>query len=337
MHFRHCILLPLLLPSALPLLAADKPPFQDIDKHALDATIADEASIESLAAYLAKPAKDDADKARAIFRWLADRIAYDVTLLHQAEPNRAENVLKNRKAVCQGYADLYCHLGKAAGLEVVMVRGFARGYSGSTAIDRVPEPNHRWNAVKLNGEWRLLDATWGAGYLMNNEFHKSLREFFFLTPPDKLIFSHYPLEPEWQLLTPPVKDEEFIKYVKSVNTHLLYHGVATEDVKKTIAAPNFREMVKPLDLTDGKMTIKEAPLSHYLKAGGKYRFKFESESSEFPRMAIINQNQWTILQQKGTTFETTATLRADQNCKLVRFKQKGNNRMYNTFLEYVVE
>ncbi|MCS7045368.1 MAG: transglutaminase-like domain-containing protein, partial [Gemmataceae bacterium] len=58
--------------------AQDAKPYKAIDQHALKAPPEAEASLDSLAEYLAKPCKTDRDKARAIYRWITDRIAYDV-------------------------------------------------------------------------------------------------------------------------------------------------------------------------------------------------------------------------------------------------------------------
>src|SRR5262249_29933569 len=57
-----------------PALANTLSPDADIDKHALAATADDEASLDQLAQYLARPCKSDRDKARAIYRWITDRI-----------------------------------------------------------------------------------------------------------------------------------------------------------------------------------------------------------------------------------------------------------------------
>src|SRR5579859_2355769 len=51
--------------------------FTEIDRHALDTPKSAERSIAGLAAYLIRPARDDREKARALFRWITANIAYD--------------------------------------------------------------------------------------------------------------------------------------------------------------------------------------------------------------------------------------------------------------------
>ncbi|HPS92175.1 MAG TPA: hypothetical protein PKV33_08465, partial [Methanothrix sp.] len=48
--------------------------YEKIDLHALNAPTSAEATIGSLATYLIEPAKNDREKARAIFRWIAENI-----------------------------------------------------------------------------------------------------------------------------------------------------------------------------------------------------------------------------------------------------------------------
>ncbi|MCZ6841596.1 MAG: hypothetical protein O7G32_02060 [SAR324 cluster bacterium] len=49
--------------------------FGSIDRHALAADCAQERSVERLAAYLTRPAANEEEAARAIFRWIAANIA----------------------------------------------------------------------------------------------------------------------------------------------------------------------------------------------------------------------------------------------------------------------
>ena len=61
------------------------------------------------------------------------------------------------------------------------------------------EPNHAWNAVKIDGKWQLIDTTWGSGYVSDGAYVKQFRETFFLPSPEQLAFSHFPQDAAWQL------------------------------------------------------------------------------------------------------------------------------------------
>ena len=192
--------------------AAGGDPYAEADRRALAAPAEVESSVEALAAYLTGPFAADDLKARAIFRWIADRVAYDTEAAAGEDPSAGgvASALKDRKAVCFGYAGLFQELARTAGLEVVVVEGFGKGYHYEVGTP-VPEvPNHAWNAVKIGGAWRLLDCTWGAGRADEGfRFVKHLDDHYFLTPPETFIFDHLPADPRWQLLETPVTRQAF--------------------------------------------------------------------------------------------------------------------------------
>src|SRR5688572_2436659 len=71
------ILLVSLLASGSALLAQFPAAYPGLDRHALRATKEDEQSVASLANYLTRTARSDEQKARAIYRWVTDRISYN--------------------------------------------------------------------------------------------------------------------------------------------------------------------------------------------------------------------------------------------------------------------
>ncbi|MEW6281075.1 MAG: transglutaminase domain-containing protein [Candidatus Eremiobacterota bacterium] len=184
--------------------------YATIDRHAMAAPPAAEASLEALAAYLVRPARTGEERARSVYRWVTARISYDVeALLSGNKPDQnAEAVLRRRTAVCAGYSQLYAALAREAGLDVAVVSGDCRVVPGK------PPESHAWNAVRLGGKWRLLDSTWGAGWVDRNgrAFHREFQNHYFLTPPEQLIFTHFPEEPRWQLLGRQRPRQEFESY-----------------------------------------------------------------------------------------------------------------------------
>ncbi len=190
--------------------------YEEIDLHALNAPTSAEATVESLAAYLIEPAKNDREKARAIFRWITENIDYNVEVFFKGGTGatNSEDVLKSRKSVCYGYSDLFLSLAGEAGLQAVRIRGYGKGYGYAPGKNFTGPFNHAWNGVKINGSWYLMDCTWGAGYV--NGEGKYVRKFddhYFMTPPYQFIFSHLPEDERWQLLDKPVSKQEFENWV----------------------------------------------------------------------------------------------------------------------------
>lgn len=186
--------------------------YSQIDNHAINTPRSVTHSIDSHASYLTAPAKNDSEKVRSIFRWITHNISYDVDAFLSQTVKRmsADDVLKHRSSVCQGYAVLFEQLAKSAGLEVETITGFAKGYSYIPGED-YDESNHSWNAVKIDGVWRLLDCTWGAGYIGDNgEYVRRFEEHYFLTEPQEFIFTHFPENPKWQLVQNPISKSNFL-------------------------------------------------------------------------------------------------------------------------------
>jgi hypothetical protein len=181
-----------------------------IDRHARQTPAACTSSPTQLAQYLTAPYARDQDKARAIFSWIAYHISYDpkppVAHVTRAALQAPQQVLERRKAVCQGYANLFRALCTKAGLEARVVSGLSRqtGFGGIGG--------HSWNAIYLDGAWKLLDVTWAAGSVdLEGRHLQTFRDAFFLMPPEKFVLQHLPYDPVWQLLFRPLSLEAFEK------------------------------------------------------------------------------------------------------------------------------
>ena len=245
--------------------------YEEIDRHALDASASAEESIESLAAYLIEPAKNDREKARAIFRWICENIDYDVDVFFtgMAGPTDSIDVLKSRKSVCFGYSDLFLSLADEAGLEAMRISGYGKGYGYIPGTNFTGPTNHAWNAVRINGSWYLLDSTWGAGYANSDkEYVRHFDDHFFMTPPSEFIYDHFPVEEKWQLLDRPISLEEYegLVYLDSdfFNSGLKLAGQrngtieARGQVNISIYAPEDVLMMVGFDYADSSTSAKES-------------------------------------------------------------------------------
>lgn len=172
---------------------------------------------------------NDRDKAAALYYWVTHNIAYDVQharrVMRQGSSNgklytaeeiktlhesRVQSAWKKRRGVCENYARLYQRLAELAGLESVMVTGHARGdylQPGSSNI------GHAWNAVKIDGWWQLLDATWGAGNVGADwQFNQEFEGGYFLPDAQRFVLSHLPNDAKWQLLNQPITRTSWERY-----------------------------------------------------------------------------------------------------------------------------
>lgn len=129
-------------------------------------------SLPQLAQQLTSPFPSLTDKARAIFTWLHHNVRYDVDSFFagNVRPSTPQSTLQSGLAVCEGYAALFTNLATHAGLESVVISGHGKGYGYTPLVPGSPIPpynaGHAWNAVRIDdGEWKLLDACWGAGHV----------------------------------------------------------------------------------------------------------------------------------------------------------------------------
>ena len=149
------------------------PPFEQIDRHARNAPDQVTRDVAELAAYLTKPATNNSEKVRGFYVWITENIAYDVRAFTRYRPGRyhrvpPDEVLKRRKAVCQGYAELFQALCHSQGIRCELVPGYSKGLTVNE--QDFTRGDHAWNAVQLEGQWYLLDVTWGSGGLDERMF-----------------------------------------------------------------------------------------------------------------------------------------------------------------------
>ncbi|HET9056868.1 MAG TPA: transglutaminase domain-containing protein [Chitinophagaceae bacterium] len=156
----------------------------------------------------------DIDKVRAAFYWITENIGYNdnAATNKDYQYNNLDALLQTGKALCGGYANLIEYFCRGFEVECVTINGTGRSLYSDIILN--PESlsiNHSWNAVKLDGVWRLLDATWGSGYTnyKTGEYHKSRNENYFLADPQTFIYNHLPQKPEWQLLNGLVSATRF--------------------------------------------------------------------------------------------------------------------------------
>lgn len=217
-----------------------------VDARARAAPASCAMSVEALTTYLGQWVNDDAEKARAVFTWIAHNVAYDVSL--RGKRQETSSVLRGRRATCSGYAALFEELAEALGLEVEIISGHGkgRGYEPGQGLNSAFE--HAWNAVKIDGEWELVDCTWGAGFVdEQGRFVRRFTDHYFLTRPEKFVYDHFPDGPDWQLLHAPISKDEYVKrvHVKSLfferGLWLVSHraaGIQTgSSLQVTIGAP----------------------------------------------------------------------------------------------------
>lgn len=121
---------------------------------------------KTLAHYICDSVDTDYEKVNAIYNWVTYNIAYDVKSVQHAKlrTDKPNEVLKRRKTICGGYADLITAMCKEMGIRAQTITGYYKNHEFDEG-DKFFKPNHAWNAVMINNQWEYIDATAGAGFI----------------------------------------------------------------------------------------------------------------------------------------------------------------------------
>lgn len=99
---------------------------------------------------------------------------------------------------------------KVAGItDCQSIDGYAKGASYEIGKP-ISSTNHAWTAIKTeDGQWHLIEATWGAGHVNGRTFTARFVDRYFFMSPYEFIAAHYPSDSNWQLLPSPVSKSVF--------------------------------------------------------------------------------------------------------------------------------
>jgi len=279
-------------------------PFSSIDEYSKKAPASATTDIQSLANYLNKKAETDTEKARAIYIWITDNIRYDDDAFNSGNYSNytAEYVLQNRKAVCEGYSNLFLNLGEEMGIEVEKISGYSKGYDYKTG-KKFDKSNHAWNAVKINGKWKIVDSTWGSGYgeNMNGKLvsKKKFDGYWFNVDPFEAIFNHFPENNELSFVQPLISLSQY-EQMPNLDKEYFDLGFNGRETFRNVISKLNSEFPKSYSL---KTFIKlvSAPKFKTLKIDDSYYFEFY-----IPRglkvAAITSSNDWTYFEREKGKF-----------------------------------
>jgi hypothetical protein len=133
-------------------------------------------------------------------------------VLDEWEKKYLLEVLKKKKAVCQGYAMLFKKMCDITGIKSDIIAGYTR--SRPYQVGMAGSVNHAWNAVWLDSSWHLLDPTWAAGSCEEDEetgrllsYTRSYKNYYWFTSFNDLARDHYPQHGKWVFETNYTKEK----------------------------------------------------------------------------------------------------------------------------------
>jgi len=260
--------------------------------------------VESLTQKVIFGKNSEEEKAKSIYEWITNNIKYDVSIYnqHKRKSQIVSDVLKRKKATCEGFAHLFHDMCIAADIKAHTIKGYAKDilfrYGDTFHIS-----NHTWNAVKIDNNWYLVDVTYGSGAIQRKErqFRENLLKTcpngtpfrktnisleyvrnkyrfinqpnldYFKANPEKLIRTHLPINPMWQLIKVPVSIQGF----EADTSNLLLDSIDTytDNYKFKDSIRLFFEKTKRKQLWyEGDRAYRFNNRNKLAKAQGNYSF-----------------------------------------------------------------
>ena len=245
--------------------------FNKADRIALECKNEILNNLPNLAFKLTSELNTDVEKFRAIYIWVCSNISNDYKLF--TKNNRKRNkfkddslqllkwnnlvnktiyksLLKEKKTICTGYTYLVKELSLLANLNCEVIQGFGR--TSSTDIENFTNPNHSWNAVKLNNKWYLCDPTWASGLIdfESHIFKFQYNDGYFLTNPKLFAKNHYPANQKWLLLDETLTFKEFLEVP-------IMYGNAYSKLEQHYYPSKFKNSIRPKEKVAFKYKLQE--------------------------------------------------------------------------------
>ena len=194
--------------------------FSTIEKQYNDLLNHDKGTLTEFCNYLSSKYSNlkEEDKVKLAYHWLTENIEYDKDGNVERDP---EKFFESKTTVCSGYARLFTQMLKSMNYNeenIKNIAGYAKG--GEYTVLKEPSIDHEWNAVKINGNWCLIDATWDAG---------QKNYTYFCTNPKCFVRDHLPEKDENQFLDKPINLNTFHNYAWTNGLFCELNGEIIED------------------------------------------------------------------------------------------------------------
>ncbi|MCJ1370001.1 cytokinesis protein 3 [Loxospora ochrophaea] len=156
--------------------------------------------------YVCRPYKSDVQRLRAVFTWVSEKVAWEEDFEGEVDTRR---IIQTKRGCAEEVAVLVTEMCLAMGLHAEVVRGYLKVPGEIVEVDNVPQPNHWWNAVLVDGEWRIMDCSLASPTNPKRGQYSSAgsqvaESWWFLARPMEICYTHIPSLPEQQHICPPI-------------------------------------------------------------------------------------------------------------------------------------
>ncbi|OAG42624.1 hypothetical protein AYO21_03209 [Fonsecaea monophora] len=193
------------------------PSFSQVDKAARFITsIPSSITAGGLATgFICRPYRSGVQRLRAIFIWCAERISWEEDHFDSYSFNQAADtrrVLQSKRGSSKEVAEVVLEMCTAIGIHAEVVHGYLKSPGEELDLDAITRPNHFWNAVLVDGEWRMIDASLASPTNPKRALYSSIstsiaEAWYFLTRPSELCWTHVPVDELQQHMIPSISPD----------------------------------------------------------------------------------------------------------------------------------
>lgn len=248
--------------------------------------------------YVCRPYRSDIQRLRAIFTWVSERISWEEDFEGEMD---TRHVLQSKRGCSQEIAMVVAEMCASVGLHAEVIRGYLKTPGEQLDLENVARPNHFWNAVIVEGEWRMMDCSLAgptnpkrAQY--SNAGSSVAETWYFLARPMEMCYSHVPLLPEQQHICPPQPHEVLMALPCATPTYFK-HGLQVVDFDTSLLCLDNLEMAHVyIDVPEDVECVAEVEARACSQdTDGDY-----FENGEFVRKPALAQAEWVGGQKRYT-------------------------------------
>lgn len=156
--------------------------------------------------YLCRPYRSDVQRLRAIFIWVSEKVSWEEDFEGEVDTRR---VIQMRRGCSEELAVLVFEMCAAVGMHAEIIRGSLK--APGEVVDHLV-PNHWWNAVVADGQWRIMDCSLASPTNPKRGLYSSAgpqvaENGFFLARPSDACYTHIPSQFDQQHLCPPISPD----------------------------------------------------------------------------------------------------------------------------------
>ncbi|KAI9647546.1 hypothetical protein NHQ30_003931 [Ciborinia camelliae] len=160
--------------------------------------------------YVCRPYRSDIQRLRAIFTWVSEKITWEEGFDNDTSDSR--RVIQTKHGSSEEVAFLVMDMCKAVGIQADVIRGYLKSPGEVPDMGPMPRPNHFWNAVVIDGEWRMMDCSLASpSHPRRSQYTSASSQYaepwWFLARPIEICWTHIPEQHVDQHLCPAVAHE----------------------------------------------------------------------------------------------------------------------------------